>query len=48
MVVFLSVQRMQAVVQTCCQNRLDTERAELQEIEKTMENNLGSKLHTSL
>lgn len=39
---FLPVQGMKAVVQTYCQNWLDTVRAELQEIEKTMENNLGS------
>ncbi|XP_009462522.1 PREDICTED: uncharacterized protein C20orf96 homolog [Nipponia nippon] len=34
-------QRVKAMVQTFCQNRLDTARAELQEMEKTMEKNLG-------
>ncbi|KFW61468.1 Uncharacterized protein C20orf96, partial [Pygoscelis adeliae] len=34
-------QRVKATVQTFNQNRLDTARAELQEMEKTMEKNLG-------
>ncbi|XP_042657238.1 LOW QUALITY PROTEIN: uncharacterized protein C20orf96 homolog [Tyto alba] len=34
-------QRVKVMVQTFCQNQLDTARAELQEMEKTMEKNLG-------
>lgn len=45
---FLPVQRVKATVQTFNQNRLDTARAELQEMEKTMEKNLGSELLTLL
>lgn len=38
---FVSVQMVKATAQTASQNRLDTARAELQEMEKTMEKNLG-------
>lgn len=41
---FLPVQRVKAMVQSFNQNQLDTARAELQEMEKTMEKNLGSEL----
>lgn len=38
---FVSVQMVKATAQTASQKRLDTARAELQEMEKTMEKNLG-------
>lgn len=41
---FVSVQMVKAETQISSQKRLDTARAELQEMEKTMEKNLGGKL----